>query len=377
MLLHIEWVTSLTSTVRKYTQVPVEDYIDSITTPGVPLDFVGLTVLCCIFHIHVGVFFNNGCWCTSRQKDLSKARFGIVFHGDLKFTETVRKGWSEKYLFWIQTRQAQGKMPSHNRTHVPGLLKRELLALPAEEESDIVQLSGDNNEVAVDIKPKQELKREVKHFTPGTVQKLLARARKTLVHKQIKLKRQNSASIPTQSSTVTTTTTVPPKKACQIGGARLKGPQVCPVCGQLEKSQSALNIHIAAQHPGYQFPCTVCGKSYASYNSWYKHQIEHTPPTYFCLECLEGFHFDAELQRHMNVHSDVKPFGCDLCEKWFTPNKSLTRHMKVHDDNPVTCSMCDKTCQTPEQMYTHFRGAHGKGYRAPYGELYQWPAARA
>ena len=282
-------------------------------------------------------------------------------------------------------------MPSHNHTHVPGLLKCELLALPADqEESDIVQLSEDNNEVAVNIKPKQELKREVKHFTPHTVQKLLARAKKTLVHKQIKLKCQNSASISTQSSTVTTTTalpsqsstvstttTVPPKKAHQIGGARLKGPQVCPVCGQLEKSQSALNIHISAQHPGYQFPCTVCGKSYASYNSWYKYQIEHTPPTYFCLECSEGFHFDAELQRHMNVHNDVKPFGCDICAKRFTQNKSLTRHKKVHDDNPVMCSMCDKTCQTPEQMYTHFRGVHGKGYRAPCGELYQWPAARA
>ena len=293
MLEHIEWITSLTSTVHKYTEVPVEDYIDLITTPGVPLDFVGLTVLCHIFHIHVGVFFNNGCWCTSCKKDLSKARFGIVFHRDLKLTETVHKGWSEKYLFWIQTRQAQGRMPSHNRTHVPGLLKHELIAPPAEE-SDIVQLAEDNNQVAVDIKPKQELKREVKHFALGTVQKLLAGARKTLVHKQIKLKRQNSASIstpatalPPQNSTVSTTTTVPPKKAHQIGGARLKGLQVCPVCAQLEKSQSTLNIHISAQHPGYQFPCTVCGKSYASYNSWYKHQIEHTPPTYFCLECCK------------------------------------------------------------------------------------------
>ena len=269
MLLHIDWVTSLTSTVRKYTQVPVEDYIDLITIPGVPLDLVGLTVLCCIFHIHVSVFFNNGCWW-----------FGIVFHLNLTFTETLHTGWSEKYLFWIQTRQAQGKMPSHNCTHVPGLLKHELPALPADKESDIVQLSEDNNEIAVDFKPKQELKREVKCFVSGTVQKLVTRAKITLVHKQIKLKCQNSASIATQSSAVSTTTalpsqssafstttTVPPKKACQIGGARLKGPQVCPVCGQLEKSQSTLNIHISAQYPGYQFPCTVCVKSYASYNS--------------------------------------------------------------------------------------------------------------
>ena len=102
MLLHTEWVTSLTSTVCKYTQVPIEDYIDSITTLGVPLDFVGLTVLCHIFHIHVGVFFNNRCWCTSRAKDLSKARFGIVFHGDLKFTETVRKGGLRNICFGLR-----------------------------------------------------------------------------------------------------------------------------------------------------------------------------------------------------------------------------------------------------------------------------------
>ena len=305
MLLHIDWVTSLMSTVCKYTQVPVEDYIGLITTPGVPLDLVGLTVLCHIFHIHVGVFFNNGCWCMSHQKDLSKARFGIVFHGNLTFTETVHTGWSEKYLLWIQTKQSQGKMPSHNCTCVPGLLKCELSALPADEESDIVQLSDD---VAVNIKPKQELKQELKRFVPGTVQKLVSRAKKTLVQKQIKLKCQNSASIstlPAQSSALSTTTTVPPKKAHQIDGARLKGPQVCPVCSQLEKSQSTLNIHISAQHPEYQFSCTVCGKSYASYNSWYKHQIEHTPPTFFCVECSEGFHFDAELQRHMNIQSSL------------------------------------------------------------------------
>ena len=81
--------------------------------------------------------------------------------------------------------------------------------------------------------------------------------------------------------------------------------------------------------------------------------------------------------RHMNVHSDIKPFRCDLRQKWFTQNKSLTRHMKVHEDSTVTCSMCNKTCSTPEQLYTHYRGAHGKGYDTPCGEHYQWPARRA
>ena len=100
-----------------------------------------------------------------------------------------------------------------------------------------------------------------------------------------------------------------------------------------------------------------------------EHSHQPAAPTFFCGECSEGFHFQAQLTKHMNVHSAIKPFGCNLCQKWFTQQKSLTRHMKVHEDRTVTCSMCDKTCTTPEQLYTHYRGAHGKGYDTPVGNI--------
>ena len=32
---------------------------------------------------------------------------------------------------------------------------------------------------------------------------------------------------------------------------------------------------------------------------------------------------------------------------------------------------------TQEQMYTHTRGAHGRGYVAPCGDWSQWPGKRA
>ena len=127
--------------------------------------------------------------------------------------------------------------------------------------------------------------------------------------------------VPTQSTVVSSM--VQPKKQHRIGGDRLKGPQICPCCNCLEKSQTVLNIHIDQQHPDYMFPCTICGKLYMSYNSRYKHQIEHTAPTFFCEECSEGFHFQAEQTKHMNVHSAIKPFGCDLCQKWFTQRRAL------------------------------------------------------
>ena len=229
----------------------------------------------------------------------------------------------------------------------------------------------------LDIKVK--LPPKVEHFVHDPAQKIIKAAKETLLAKQKRelseaLSLATQPAVPTQSTAVSST--VQPKKQCHIGGDCLKGPQLCPCCNCLEKSQTVLNIHINQQHPDYMFLCTVCGKLYTSYNSRYKHQIKHTAPTFFCGECSEGFHFHAELTKHMNVHSAVKPFGCQLCDKRFTQNKSFTRHMKVHACS-VTCSMCNKTCSTLEQLYTHFRGAHGKGYDTPCGEQYLWPACRA
>ena len=380
MIQHIAWLTDLTSTVRKYSKVTVEDYIDRITIPGVPMDFVAITVLCRIYDIHVGIFFNNRAWSTYRDKHLKSSHFGIVFHGNLEFTETVHTGWTDKYHQWIVSQGQQGKMPSHTRTTMPGLLNTELLRaeVPMEEEDDTVQ------DMQLDIKVK--LPPKVECFVLDPVQKKIKIAKQTLLAKQKRelseaLSFATQPAVPTQPAMPTQSTvvssTVQPKKQCHIGGDRLKGPQICPCCNYLEKSQTVLNIHIDQQHPDYMFPYTVCGKLYMLYNSRYKHQIKHTAPTFSCGECTKGFHFQAELTKHMNVHSAIKPFGCDLCQKWFTQKKSLTRHMKVHEDSTVTCPMCDKTCSTPEQLYTHYRGVHGKGYDTPCREHSQWPAHRA
>ena len=117
MIEHIDWLTALTSTVQKYSKVNVEDYIDRITTPGVPMDFVAITVLCRIYHIHVGVFFNNGAWSTCRDKHLKSSCFGIVFHGNLKFTETVRTGWTDKYHEWIVSRTVRENAFTYMYSH--------------------------------------------------------------------------------------------------------------------------------------------------------------------------------------------------------------------------------------------------------------------
>ena len=67
MLQHLNWLEQISDVVLREVNVSLEDYIDTITMPGVLLDFVALLFLCRIYHIHVTVFTSRGVWSTSRQ----------------------------------------------------------------------------------------------------------------------------------------------------------------------------------------------------------------------------------------------------------------------------------------------------------------------
>ena len=114
MVQHLAWVERLSSVILHDVNVSLEDYVDTITTPGVPLDFVALVVLCSIYHIHVAVYTSEGLWSTCHKKDIRQCLFGIVYNGEFQFTETVKHGKGEQYHVWLQEHFEQGKLPSHH-----------------------------------------------------------------------------------------------------------------------------------------------------------------------------------------------------------------------------------------------------------------------
>ena len=48
MLQHLNWLEQISAVVLKEVNVSLEDYIDTMSTPGVLLDFVALMFLCCV-----------------------------------------------------------------------------------------------------------------------------------------------------------------------------------------------------------------------------------------------------------------------------------------------------------------------------------------
>ena len=125
MLKHLDWVEKLCRVVLSEVNISIEDYIDTMSTLGVPLNFTAIVVLAWIYHIHITVYTNAGIWSTSSSRPYKDAHFGLVFNGGFNFMETVSCRNADAYWDWIETHAQEGRLPSHARNCLPDEIKVE------------------------------------------------------------------------------------------------------------------------------------------------------------------------------------------------------------------------------------------------------------
>ncbi|KAJ0169490.1 hypothetical protein K1T71_015077 [Dendrolimus kikuchii] len=154
---------------------------------------------------------------------------------------------------------------------------------------------------------------------------------------------------------------------------RAEGPIPCEQCGlQLEDSR-AYHGHFRRMHPDKNrtnYPsmkspcmCEVCGRMFQSYALLKDHTWVHTGERPFkCDSCDKSFRMKQRLVAHRRVHSQLKrTYVCTVCEKHFSTHSNRQRHMFIHTGlKPFKCEMCGKGFKHASEKRAHITYVHLK-----------------
>lgn len=71
--------------------------------------------------------------------------------------------------------------------------------------------------------------------------------------------------------------------------------------------------------------------------------------------CGREFTLQANMKRHMLIHTSVRPYQCHICFKTFVQKQTLKTHMIVHSPvKPFKCKVWGTS-------HSHLAGASGRG----------------
>ena len=119
------------------------------------------------------------------------------------------------------------------------------------------------------------------------------------------------------------------------------------------------NWHHLLKHKHISFICDVCGKSRTTLSGFRVHQYVHQAKTFVCNKCDKNFTFKSEMVAHKNLHQCSKLLVCFVsgCKQAYKWPQDLDHHICTNVAQVKKCKMCmystNKPCMLDKHMNVH------------------------
>ena len=112
----------------------------------------------------------------------------------------------------------------------------------------------------------------------------------------------------------------------------LKDQFICSVCSYTTRTKGRLKRHMFLHTEERPFPCELCNLKFKSQGAWARHKkLAHTQERNFkCKFCIKTFKTSSNLKVHENIHLGVFEARCDLCNLNFVQRHNLQLHNRKH-----------------------------------------------
>ena len=117
--------------------------------------------------------------------------------------------------------------------------------------------------------------------------------------------------------------------------------------------------------PEKKFLCKICSKNFSTKGNL-KNHINTIHNNYYPFKCpysncSHSYSNKSRLEVHIRTHTGIKPFQCNLCNKFFNEKGNLKTHINFHKNiRTFQCKICNKKYKTNGHLKDHIQIQHLK-----------------